>query len=193
MPAKSVLPRGFKTTAEKLSEQYRKEMGISIFAPLDAFALADYLDVQVFSVDEMFIGKLDHPEYQTMSDTQRFSAMRTYNKAEEKLIIHNTNHSPYRQQSNLMHELAHFIRNHEISDEVAQACAQFNLHYYNPLHEEEAKFLGGCLQITIPGLRWKLKNHCSIEHISEYYNASIEMVKYRIKITGVQKQYGQIL
>ncbi|MFT4060699.1 MAG: ImmA/IrrE family metallo-endopeptidase [Legionella sp.] len=187
MPSKSILPRGFKAEAERLAEKYREELGVSKFSPLNAHTLADHLSVQIFTVDELFVNQ-DCDAYHRMSDPQKFSAMWIVNQKGEKLVIHNDRHSTFRQQSNLMHELAHIIRKHTVPDEQAKLCAKLGLHYYNLLHEQEAKYLGGCLQITRAGLQWALKNSYSPEEISEYYNASVEMVKYRIGITGVQKQ-----
>lgn len=188
MPSKSLLVYGFKADADRMAEEYRAKLGLSKFSPLDAFQLADYLQVDIFSVDEIFSGKKSHPDYIKMSDTSRFSAMWLPNAYGEKIIVHNTNHSQNRQQSNLMHELAHIIRKHEIPDEQARLCAQFNLHYYNPLHEQEAKYLGGCLQVSRPGLLWALKYGYTVEQMSEYFNASIDMINYRLGITGVKKQ-----
>jgi hypothetical protein len=62
-----------------------------------------------------------------------------------------------------------------------------DLRYYNPHHEEEAKYLGGCLQIPKPGLLWKLKEECTEEEISDYFFASVDMVKYRMNILGIRK------
>lgn len=187
MPSKSVLPRGFKAEAERLAEKYRADLGISKFAPLNAHTLADFLGIQIFTVDELFSDR-NCDAYLRMCDPQKFSAMWTVNQKGEQLVIHNDRHSVFRQQSNLMHELAHIIRKHNVPDEQAKLCAQLGLHYYNPLHEQEAKHLGGCLQITRAGLQWALKNNYSHEEISEHYNASVDMVRYRIGITGVQKQ-----
>lgn len=190
MPSKSVLPRGFKAEAERIAESYRQSINLSKFDPLDAFVLAEHLDIDVFSVDDIFSNMPDHPHYSTMSDTTKFSAMWSLNTHGSKIIIHNTNHSGHRQQSNLMHELSHIIRKHEIPEEQAKLCAKFGMHYYNPLHEQEAKYLGGCLQITRPGLLWALKRNYSVEQISRYFNASVEMVKYRLGVTGalIQKR-----
>lgn len=188
MPSKSLLPRGFKAEAERLSEKYRTELGISKFDPLDALHLAEHLKVPIFSVNEIFGDNCSHPHYSTMSDTNKFSAMWMPNSEGVKIILHNTNHSKYRQQSNLMHELAHIISGHEVPIETAILCAQLNLHYFNKQQEQEAKYLGGCLQITRPGLLWTLKNDYTHQMISDYYCASLEMVKYRIGITGVERQ-----
>lgn len=191
MPSKSVLPRGFKAEAERIAESCRQSINLSKFSPLDAFSLANHLNIEVFSVDEIFSDKLGHPHYPVMSDPSKFSAMWLPNQDGNKIIIHNTNHSKYRQQSNLMHEISHIIRKHEIPDDEAKLCAKFGMHYYNALHEQEAKYLGGCLQITRPGLQWAVKNNLSVEAISKYFNASIEMVNYRLGITGVRKQNGR--
>lgn len=49
--------------------------------------------------------------------------------------------------------------------------------------------IDGALQITRPGLQWAIKRK-SEEQISDYYNASLDMVRYRLNITGVLKQWN---
>jgi Zn-dependent peptidase ImmA (M78 family) len=188
MPSKSVLKRGFKTEAEQIAEHYRQELGISKFDPLNAFYLAEHLNIPIFSVAEVFDDEKSHPDYLVLAETEKFHATWMTNEDGDKIIIHNTNHSDYRQQSNIMHELAHIIRKHEIPDEIRKLLLPLNLHYYNPLHEQEAKYLGGCLQITRPGLQWAIKRMTEDE-ISAYYKASVDMVRYRLNISGVMKQW----
>jgi Zn-dependent peptidase ImmA (M78 family) len=187
MASKSLLERGFKAKAERLSESFRSELGISKFAPLDAFDLAKHLKIQVLSVLELK-DDLKPKDYARLSDPSKFSAMWMPNSDDEKIIIHNNFHSKKRQQSNLMHELAHVILGHEIPEEQAKLCFLLGLHYYNPVHEEEAKYFGGCLQITRPGLLWAVKKGDSEAEMSDYYVASSEMVSYRLRITGVLRQ-----
>jgi len=189
MPSKSVLERGFKAEAERIAEHYRQELAISKFDPLDAFDLAELLDIPIFSVDDVFGDRRSGADYWALSDTIKFHATWMKNEDGDKVIIHNTNHSLYRQQSNIMHELAHIIRKHEIPQGLLSLQMPFNLHYYNPLHEQEAKYWGGCLQITRSGLQWAIKNMHESE-MSDYYKASSEMVRYRLNITGVKKQWG---
>ena len=138
---KSILKRGFKAKAERIAEQYREELSISIFDPLDAFALAEHLQVPVFSVQDL--QEISPAHLKTLSDTSKFSALWLPNEEGQRIIIHNSAHSPKRQQSNLMHELAHLILKHEIPDKEAQLCKEYGLHYYNEEHEQEAKYLGG--------------------------------------------------
>ena len=193
MPSKSVLKRGFKAKAERLSEKFRQDLGISKFDPLDAFTLATHLEVPIFSVNEIFSANPSSSYKSQLNDTSKFSAFWMLNSLGNKIIIHNDNHSSKRQQSNIMHELAHIILNHEIPLETAKLCHLFNLHYFNKEHEQEAKYFGACLQITRPGLQWALKRNFSYEEISDYFNASIEMVKFRLNSSGVLIQRSSIL
>ena len=190
MPSKSLLDRGFPSKAEKISEQYRSTLGISKFDPLDAFSLASYLKVTIFGIDEL-ASDLVEKDFTILKNPEKFSAMWMPNDIGKKIILHNTCHSEKRQQSNLMHELAHIILEHNIPNELAQLCFTFGLHYFNPKHEQEAKYLGGCLQITRPGLQWALKHSFSEDQMSDYYNASVDMIKYRLNVTGVlvQRKY----
>lgn len=187
MPGKSLLQRGFKAKAERISESYRDELGISKFDPLDAFDLANHLNIPVVGVKDLH-RDLGSENYSRVSNVDKFSAMWMPNEDGDKLIIHNNFHSLKRQQSNLMHELAHIILGHSIPEEKAKLCHLFGLHYYNEEHEQEAKHLGGCLQITRPGLLWALKSGYTEMEISDHYKASIDMVQYRIRVTGVRKQ-----
>ena len=186
MPTKFKFKYGFKAHAERLSEKFRAELHISKFDPLDAFKLAEHLKIPIRSIDE-FSGLISEEQMTTLRNTAKFSAMWIPNGDGEKIIIHNNYHSDKRQQSNIMHELSHIILDHRISDETARLCFLYNLPYYNIEHEEEAKYLGGALQITRPGLLWAVKRKTE-EQISDFYNASEDMVRYRLNITGVLRQ-----
>lgn len=180
----NVLRKGFKSEAERKAEFYRAELKLSKFAPLDAFKLAEHLNVLVAGVSDV-IPASEIKKLNNNSSQDKFSALLMKNVDDDPLIIHNDSDSIFRQQSNLMHELAHFICGHEIPKEIANLNLPTNLRYFNQTHEEEAKYLGGCLQITKAGLLWKTKQNCSVEEISEFYNASVDMVKYRLNSSGV--------
>ncbi len=40
-----------------------------------------------------------------------------------------------------------YIRKHEIPEEIKKIALPLDLHYYNPVHEQEAKYLGGCCKL----------------------------------------------
>jgi Zn-dependent peptidase ImmA (M78 family) len=185
--SKSILPRGFVPEAEQLSESYRKELGLSIFAPLDAFKLAAHLDVPIRCVKDCLSEEDSLKLIGTKAFPKDFSAIRTKNCDGHDIIIHNSNNSPLRQQSDLMHELAHVIRKHDQSSEVKRLCYLLKLQSTNLVQEEEARYLGACLQMTKAGLFWAFKRNFTHEQISTYFSASLEMVNYRVRISGVAK------
>jgi Zn-dependent peptidase ImmA (M78 family) len=188
----SLLPRGFKAEAERIAEKQREEAGLSKFSPLNAFDLAKQLGIPVCPVTEILTElqaeKIIHP----IDKSQEFSALWMPNCDGDPIIIYNPCHSAYRQQSDLMHEIAHILRKHETPDEIKKLCLLLNLRSYDKLQEAEAKYLGGCLQITRAGLLWALKNNYSYEQISEYYCASADMVRYRINSTVVERQRAHL-
>ena len=107
MAKKSILPRGFKTHAEKLSEGYRAQLSLDKTSPLCAFKLAKHLNILVTSIDNL----LPQSEVEKLKDS--FNALWINNVDGDKVIIHNNSQSVFRQQSNVMHEIAHIIRKHQ--------------------------------------------------------------------------------
>lgn len=190
MPGKDDFQRGFKTRAEKLGISVRKDLNLAEYDPLDAFSLAEHFDISILSIDQIFADCPTHSAFKTLKSKDGFNAVLMTNYVGEKIIIHNTNQSAKRQQSNLMHELAHLILKHDVNTESVRIAQQYGLKYVDTLHENEAKYLGGCLQISRPALLWAVKSMNEIQ-MSEYYSASIEMVKYRLRVSGVLKQVGK--
>jgi Zn-dependent peptidase ImmA (M78 family) len=87
-----------------------------------------------------------------------------------------------------MHELAHIICNHEQKATKYNFAIPFGMMYYNEVQEEEAKCLGSTLQIARPGLLWSKKRDMDNHEIAKHFNASIDMVTYRMNTSGVAKQ-----
>lgn len=176
---------GFKKQAEDCGLKIREEMGLSKFSPLDAFALAKYKNIPVFTFDEILCD-LEY-ERTLLNNHPSFSALYTINRHGQKIILYKNTDSSARQQSNMMHEISHILLEHSIPENLLMLANKFGLTYNNELQENEAKFLGGCLQLTIPSLFASLKKNMTYQEIAEKYFASIEMVNYRINISGVQK------
>jgi Zn-dependent peptidase ImmA (M78 family) len=87
-----------------------------------------------------------------------------------------------------MHELAHNICGHETSKSQQINGLGLLLREYNEEQEKEAEWLGSCLQLPRKALVWALNKKMSYEEISEYFQASEDMVRFRINTTGVKKQ-----
>jgi Zn-dependent peptidase ImmA (M78 family) len=184
---------GFKTKAEVIAESCRSEMGLPAESALDAYQLASHLGILVQSVDQILNESDALKLIGTRSNPVEFSALCMKNCDGDKIIIYNPNHSLPRQQSDLMHEIAHILRKHEMAEEVKQLLGKVNLRSFDHFQEEEAEILGGCLQITRKGLLWAMYQNYTYQQMADYFKASLDMVKYRIFSTGVEKQRANYL
>jgi Zn-dependent peptidase ImmA (M78 family) len=187
---KSTLRRGFKAEAERLAIKYREDLSLHACAPLCGFKLAKHLGVPVYPATEI---TSNDPYLGVMSsdaeNSSEWSALTMVTKANNRIIIHNPFHEMGRQQSNLMHELAHIICQHEYSYVETDFRIPFGMRHFDALQEEEAKCLGATLQLATPCLLWSKKKGLSIEQTALHFVASTEMVVYRMNMTGVAKRY----
>jgi hypothetical protein len=189
--ARSILKRGFKANADRLAKQYREKLGIHPCAPLCALKLAEHLQVPVYSATTF----LNLPEeinlLSGMSGRDcEWSALTMITAAGNRIIIYNPFHSVARQQSDVMHELAHIICNHETNQKDYDFEIPFGMREYNEEQEEEAKCLGSTLQLATPCLLWAKKRNMATEVIAAHFNASSEMVIYRMNMSGIAKRYS---
>jgi Zn-dependent peptidase ImmA (M78 family) len=186
---KSILKRGFKSQAEHLAKQYRENLNIHPCAPLCAFQLAEHLQVPIYSATE-FIS--EEAEINLLLGSNGidcgWSALTMQTKAGNQIIIHNPFHSTARQQSDMMHELAHIICKHEHSQQSYDFEIPFGMREFDEVKEEEAKCLGSTLQLAKPCLLWADKRNMTNEAIATHFNASVEMVTYRMNMTGIAKR-----
>lgn len=181
-----VFKRGFKTQAERLAQDYRVLLGIHPCEALCAFELARHLNISVIPATDLISESEFEKELKGIDGKpSEWSALTIKTKIDNRIIIHNPFNPVVRQQSDIMHELAHIICKHERNQKEYPFPIPFGMHGYDEQQEEEAKFLGGALQISTPCLLWARKNNISVENISQKYNASIEMVQYRMNITGI--------
>ena len=189
LSAKSILKRGFKSNAEKLAKQFRENLDIHPCAPLCAFKLAEYLDIPVYPATDFLSLTEDINQLSGSDGTDcEWSALTMTTKVGNKIIIHNPFHSKVRQQSNIMHELAHHICKHVRYQEVYDFEIPFGMRHFDELQEEEAKCLGSTLLLPTPCLLWARKNRMTKEAIGNYFSASKDMVIYRMNMTGIYKQ-----
>ena len=84
-----------------------------------------------------------------------------------------------------MHECAHLILGHKM--EEFDNSNDFILRNYNVVQEEEAKYLGHCLQLPKAALtRHYVYGDKTKKQIAELFNTSIDVVTYRIGICGIE-------
>lgn len=183
------LRHGFKAEAERMSLKLREEMNLKAYDPLDAFELSEHLNIPVYT--PKILG-LPQTHLENLVGNSGWSAVTLVNKSGNKIIVHNNLQSNPRQQSNIMHELSHILCNHTNANS-SNSYSEYNLPSYmrefDESQENEAIYLGGCLQLPRQSLLWAIadKNMSKIQ-IASYYMASKEMVTYRINSTGIKYQ-----
>ena len=180
------MQRGFKTRAEKIACELRAKLGLAAHSPLSAKKLIEHLEV-------LLLQPTDIPElrpeviYEMLNGSSScWSAVTIYDPCGHPFIVHNPKHAPTRQESDLMHEAAHVLCKHPPGKIVR--VGELNFRSYDENFEDEAKWLGACLQITRHGLLWAIGRRMTIEQIGEYFCASEALVRYRRNVTGVDVQ-----
>lgn len=183
------MQRGFKTKAEKVASEFRSKLGLAAHAPLKAKTLLAHLEVLVCEPASIPDLRPEVVHEMQNGSSAHWSAVTIYGPEGRPFIIHNPDHAPTRQESDLMHEAAHIICKHSPGKIVK--LGELNFRSYDEQHEEEAKWLGGCLQITRQGLLWAIGRRMTSEEMSAHFCASEAIVRYRRNITGVDVQMSR--
>ena len=181
-----VFQRGFKADSEKKAIFLRKELGLQPHDPLPAYRLSEYLKIKILTPANIFDKSSD--SYRTLMNSKDWSALTMICQSGNRIIIHNDKNSRFRQESDLMHELAHVVCNHETCGSSRIDGEDILLRTFNEQQEKEAEWLGGCLQLPREALLWHIHRNRSIKEIAELFTASEKMVRFRINSTGVRQQ-----
>lgn len=184
MSSTQLLKRGFKAKADKLSISYREQLNLKAWEPICAFKLAEYLKIPFYKATDFVSSSY---EIETLKKNE-WSALTMVTKIGNQIIIFNPYHSEQRQQSDMMHELAHIICEHKRDTEKYNFVIPFGMHEFDEIQEEEAKCLGATLQLSKACLFWSNKRNMTYEEIAKKFNSSTEMVRYRMNITGIAKR-----
>lgn len=178
--------RGFKKESEEKAIFFRRELGLHPHDPLPAQRLSEYLNIKILTPSEIL--EKTSETYKILISSKEWSALTLPCISGNRVIIHNNKNSRYRQESDLMHELAHVICEHQTPERSRIDGVDLILRTYNEQQEKEAEWLGGCLQLPREALLWHIKRNRSVKEIAELFSASEKMVSFRINSTGVNRQ-----
>ncbi len=174
--------RGFIKECEDYAHLYREDMGIAIHEPLPAYKLAENMNIELIRFEDF---PLHQSEIGCLHNS--ISAATVRNKFGKPLILYNARHADARTESNIMHEIAHLILNH---DTVAMSSATYGeaSRHYDSQMELEAERLGSILQIPTLGLKTHLRQGKSKSEIALHFGASEKMVLFRYNTSGFLRQ-----
>ncbi|MFD2788022.1 ImmA/IrrE family metallo-endopeptidase [Hymenobacter rubripertinctus] len=195
-------PPRFKAKAEITSLDLRRQLGLTAAAACPAKLATGHHGVLLAAADAFNDSIVDalldeFPDHLRMrqqlrwiaNDTIEFSAIVAIVRG-CKMILYNANNSPARQQSDIMHELAHILCEHK--GDCLQLNSDISLRVHNAGHEQEAKWLGAALQIPEQGIFEHVRAGRSSEEIAQIYGASLPMVIYRRRILAIDRRISYL-
>ena len=183
------LRRGFKSEAERIARSVRADLGNSATKSVTPEMLADLLGIEVRAGDELIPGK----RFIELENVQpgAFSACTFRPSADRVVVVYNPLSSDSRRRSDLAHELAHILLEHELSR--IEKLGDVTFLSCDPTQEEEAAWLSGCLLLPRALLLVEVQRGSSAKDIAKKFGVSEDMARYRLNVTGVVKQIQALL
>jgi Zn-dependent peptidase ImmA (M78 family) len=182
-----VLKRGFKSQCERRAIELRRQMGRKPIDPLAAAHVAQHHNVAVWSPGNVNGVPAIDLNHLLGPGAQEWSAF-TLRIVERHLIVVNTAQSPRRQNSVIMHEMAHIILGHELHGGTVSSGGHLIVSNYNQDQEDEAAWLGGTLLLPRPALVWMRRRSLADDDAATYFGVSPDLLKWRIRMTGIDYQ-----
>lgn len=176
------LRRGFKTEAKQLAAEIRSELGLSPIDPLDPKALAEHLAIDILPLSD-FMEEAPAVMHFLEEGVGVFSAITIFFDT-ARFIIHNDRHSEGRQRSNLAHELAHALLQHQ----PMPLFSDLGLRHFNKDMEDEANWLSGTLLVSEQAALHIARSEIEVNSAAELYGVSTKMLQYRLNVTGAYKR-----
>ncbi len=181
-----VLPHGFKARAERLAEDLRAEASADSAKPLDLRAVARCLDVRIVSATDLIaIERLQEIE---RIQAFAFSAC-TFEINGRQVIVFNPLRSAARRASDVAHELAHVVLDHDLTE--VQYLNEIAFRTCLPGQEQEATVLGGALLLPRKVLLREARQGATVDQIATKYGVTTQMTQFRWNATGVERQVAR--
>ena len=178
------LRRGFKSEAERIARRVRTELGIGAAKPVAPEILAELLGIEVRAGDEL----IPRERFNKLEDIQpdSFSACTIRPSADRLVVVYNPLSAMSRQRSDIAHELAHALLDHDLSR--VERLGDVTFLSCDPTQEEEAAWLSGCLLLPRALLLAEVRRGSDAKDIAKKCGVSERMAQYRLDVTGVLRQ-----
>ena len=179
--------RGFKSEAERLANDYRERLGCGEDEAVPIDRLAEDLGVRLVPADAL-VPRARLEELQEVQE-DAFSAATFRLTDGERVVVHNSLHSPGRTRSNQAHELAHIALEHTLR--TLEKVGPMTFLTCDVEQEEEADWLGGCFLLPRSILLKAARSGKSAEQLAREYVTSDRMARFRLNASGVLVQVGR--
>lgn len=175
--------RGFKADANRIAVRVRAQMGLLPIAPIDPALVCAHFDIVLIKLSEVgcdasrFLG----------ADRSAFSAV-TVPYGAATAIVHNDTHHPYRQRSNICHELAHCFLGHECTPPLTEDGERAR----DGGIEAEANFLAGALLISNEAALHIVRNGL-VPSAKTLYGVSQAMLEFRLRVSAAHTIHSRFV
>ena len=184
-----MLKRGFKSQCERRSVELRRLLGRGPVDPLRATDVARHYDVTIWRADDIIGVPISDMQHLLDAGCDEWSGF-TLRIGERNLVVVNSTQSERRQNSVLMHEIAHIILGHELKSGTFTEAGHFVPGTFNQDQEDEAAWFGGTLLLPRPALLWMRRRQLSDDDAATHFGVSPELLRWRIRMTGIDYQLG---
>jgi hypothetical protein len=168
----------FTRRCEAIAVDWRYRLRLAAHDPLPANRLLHELGGEAVTPQELTSASPD--SVKRLIESQEWSAGIV--RLSPLLIVYHPSHSPARYQSNMMHEIAHVLLKHP----MVGFDPTTGLPTRDARCEEEATYLGGCLQVPRIGLQRLIGQGYGTVEIALHFGASEKMITFRMNVTGLQ-------
>ncbi len=181
------LRRGFKSEANQLSRDVRRELKLRPIDPLNPFELATFLEIPVVPLRQLSNIAAKPVEILTTTRARFFSAATIFDGS-RRTIVHNDSHDVGRQSSNLAHEISHSLLHHP----PAPALGADGSRLWNGEIELEADWLAGALLVSEEAALSIARQRLSDVEAAKRYSVSVPMVRFRLNVTNARGRVARV-
>jgi Zn-dependent peptidase ImmA (M78 family) len=174
--------RGFKTEANNLADELRRELKLGPLDCLDPQALAELLKIPILDLSDL---AAESPALLHLLNVEPdvFSAVTVF-RGWKRTIVHNDAHALVRQNSNLAHELSHGVLGHP----PTAALDDRGCRHWNQGVEDEASWLAGILLVPEAATIEIVRRGLDLRSAGEHFGVSTKMIQFRLNATGAVKR-----
>ncbi|MGH3716503.1 MAG: ImmA/IrrE family metallo-endopeptidase [Micromonosporaceae bacterium] len=165
----------------------RVDLGLTEFQRLCPYRLAEEHGVDVYSLADLAEAGCPQEaiDYFTKMQPGVWSAALVPNGTGQ-FIVENPVHTPRRRRSNLAHEMAHLLLEHEFDRILFTDGKRGCRNPSTKQMEQEAAELSGELLLPAAAARRAAVRKISDEEVADLYDVSVEFARWRLNATGAR-------
>ena len=174
----------FINWVERRGEQLRAKCGLTPFARLDPFLLAQKMEVHVIKPDDIVGVADDALEQILVLDCGSWDAGTVLLPDGRHVVVMNPKRGRERQHASLMEELSHIHLEH--APTKLQAINGIYLREWRQTHETEAYWVGAAALVPRRVVKGAITRRMTVEALAMQCGVSCPLIEFREKVLGLR-------